>query len=348
MASKRQKKKRTRKKQADVVSVGVDLGTSRSVVCASSGAREMVESYVGWPKDFVAAKMLGKPVLFGADALEHRLSLELVRPLANGVIKEGTERDEEAVMELVGHLVSLADAARGSSIHAAVGVPAAALRVNKEAIRNAISKFADKLIVMSEPFAVAYGMNLLDGAMIVDIGAGTVDFCIMHGTMPSDSDQRSLVTAGDYVDQQLLGLLSENYPDSHFTLNMVRQFKEEYGYVGSARRKILVEAPVDGKLMSHDITAEIGKACESILPAIVETANDLIGKFDPEFQAAVRENVVLAGGGSQIAGIAKALEDSLNEFAPSKVSAVKDPIYAGADGALALAKDMPPEYWQDI
>ena len=64
-------------KKDNMLYVGIDLGTSRSVVSASNGNRKWVDSYVGWPKDFVARKMLGKRVLFGSEALEHRLALEL-------------------------------------------------------------------------------------------------------------------------------------------------------------------------------------------------------------------------------------------------------------------------------
>ena len=73
-------------KKDNMIHIGIDLGTSRSVVCASNGNRKWVESYVGWPKDFVAKKMLGKSVLFGSEALEHRLALNLSRPLQNGVL----------------------------------------------------------------------------------------------------------------------------------------------------------------------------------------------------------------------------------------------------------------------
>jgi len=50
-------------------------------------------------------------------------------------------------------------------------------------------------MVVSEPFAVAYGMNLLNNALVIDIGAGTTDFCIMHGTIPSEEDQKTILTA---------------------------------------------------------------------------------------------------------------------------------------------------------
>lgn len=147
-----------------MIHIGIDLGTSRSVVCASNGHHKWVESYVGWPKDFVAKKMLGKAVLFGSEALEHWLALNISRPLQNGVIKEGTERDEAAVHELIGHLIDLADVGPDNEICLAVGVPAEAIKVNKIVIKNAISEHARKLMAVSEPFSVACGLGTLDNA----------------------------------------------------------------------------------------------------------------------------------------------------------------------------------------
>lgn len=333
---------------SEVLSVGIDLGTSRSVVSASNGKRRWVESYVGWPRDFVARKMLGKRVLFGEEALDHRMSVNLVRPLANGVIQEGSERNEESVQELIGHLIAMVEPRDGQKVHAAVGVPAEALKVNRLAIKRAVSSFADRLIVVSEPFAVAYGMNALDNAMVIDIGAGTVDFCIMHGTMPREEDQRSLLTAGDYVDARLLALLSEQYPESSFTLNMVRRWKEKHAHVGTVRRKVQVQVPTRGRMETLEIGREIRCACESILPAIAETAMELVARFDPEFQESIRQNIILAGGGSQIEGLEDALAEAVREYAPCRFGRVDDALHAGADGALALAQDMPSEYWEEI
>lgn len=98
----------------DTLFVGIDLGTSRSAIAASNGKRIWIDSYVGWPKDFVARKVLGQPVLFGEQALHHRLSLDLYRPLERGVIKEGTTRDQEAVMELIRHLIEASARRRAS------------------------------------------------------------------------------------------------------------------------------------------------------------------------------------------------------------------------------------------
>ncbi len=80
-----------KKKKSNILHIGIDLGTSRSAVVASNGKRASEDSYVGWPRDFVAKKMLGKSILFGEEALENRLSLNLVRPLEQGVIRDGTD-----------------------------------------------------------------------------------------------------------------------------------------------------------------------------------------------------------------------------------------------------------------
>lgn len=340
--------KRKSKAADDILYLGIDLGTSRSAVSASNGKRQWVESYVGWPRDFVSRKLLGKPILFGEEAVQHRMSLNLVRPLESGVIREGTERDEEAVRELIHHLIELAGPSEDQSVYAAVGVPAEALKVNKLAIRDAVKEYADSLMVVSEPFSVAYGLGVLDNAMIIDVGAGTVDFCVMHGTMPGEEDQRTLTAAGDYIDRHLYERLTEKYPNAKFSEPLVRKYKEDYGFVGENGSRVVVKVPVGAKFVEHDITADVQQACERILPSIVETAIDLIGRYEPEFQEQVRKNIYLAGGGSQLRGIAAELENAFREYGTFRVSTVEDPLFAGADGALALAQDMPEEYWEDM
>ncbi len=347
--SRKNTKENTEKVADKPLLVGIDLGTSRSAISADNDKKEWVESFVGWPKDFIARKVVGKPILFGADAIAHRLSLDMYRPLKNGVIKEGTARDEEAVKELLRHLVGLVSGKTDKApIRAVVGVPAESFKANKIALKKAVAEFTESLMVVSEPFAVAYGVEALDNAMIIDIGAGTVDFCIMHGTVPEESDQKTVLTAGDYIDQQLYNFLKERYPAADFNINMVRRFKEEHSFIGDNGGKVEVAMPVAGKNTQHDITDDLQRACESILPAILETTIELIARFDPEYQGIIRQNIIIAGGGSQIKGLVNHLEQALGEYGPAKVQAVNDPLFSGSDGALALAREMPDEYWTDL
>src|SRR5262249_24994284 len=72
---------------AKALLMGIDLGTSRSSIVTMDGDRKTVDSYVGWPKDAVSYKHLKRDVIFGREALDNRLALNLYRPLEKGVIK---------------------------------------------------------------------------------------------------------------------------------------------------------------------------------------------------------------------------------------------------------------------
>ena len=328
--------------------VGIDLGTSRSAAAASNGKTAWVESYVGWPKDFVARKTVGADVLYGEDAVRHRMSLDLVRPLEGGVIREGSERDQEAVRELVRHLLEAVQTSEGQPVRAAIGVPAEALDASKAAVREVVGELAEALMIVSEPFAVAYGIDALDGAMIVDVGAGTADLCVMHGTMPTEDDQRTLTLAGDAIDRQFARRLEERYPGARFSETALRQTKEASAFVGEPDGKVSVRGSDGSTLGDYDVTDDLRASCEAIVPALVEAATDLLSRYDPDFQETVRKNVYLAGGGGQIRGLAERIEAELSRTGPARVRTVDDPLYGGANGALALAQDMPAEYWTDL
>ncbi|MHB8800624.1 MAG: rod shape-determining protein [Thermoanaerobaculia bacterium] len=331
----------------DILHVGIDLGTSRSAISASNGERHVVESWVGWPVDMVARKVVKKPVVFGHEALENRPMLDLHRPLERGLIKEGSPKAEAAVRELLAHLIEKAGGT-GKTVQAVVGVPAEAMRVSRQHLRNAVKGVADALLLVSEPFAVAYGMDALLHTMIIDIGAGTSDFCVMNGRYPTDDDQRTLTYAGDTVDEQLGLQIRARHPEANFSIHMVREWKEKNSFVGEPKGPVFVEAPVRGKPTRLEVTAEMRKACESLVGPLSETMLDLLSRVDPEYQQRVRDNVVLAGGGSQIPGLAAALERALEDVGGGKVRPVEDPVFAGANGSLSIAADAPEGDWERL
>ena len=58
---------------SDVIYLGIDLGSSRTSITASTGARETVWSYVGYAQDHVARKKLGgRGLVYGKEAEEGR------------------------------------------------------------------------------------------------------------------------------------------------------------------------------------------------------------------------------------------------------------------------------------
>ncbi len=336
------------------LNVGIDLGTSHSAVSASNGQRHVIESYVGWPVDMVARKVLKKDVLVGTEAVESRTMLDLHRPLERGLLKEGSEKDLAAVQVLLRTLLDLAgvnDKAgkkKKAPVRAVVGVPAEAMRVSKEQLRKALADEVDALMIVSEPFAVAYGLDALLHSMVVDIGAGTTDFCVMRGRFPTEEDQRTLDNAGDAIDELLLKQISEKHPEAQVSLFMARAWKEAHGFVGKPQKRVVVTAPVNGTPTKLDITDELRSACESVVGPITETMLDLLPRVEPEFQEKVRNNVILSGGSSQIAGLRSALEAGLKPVGGGSIRSVKNPVFEGSDGGLALALDAPDSDWDKL
>lgn len=337
---------------ADSVYLGIDLGSSRTSISSSTGVRKTVWSYVGYPQDHVARKKFGgRDIVFGKEAVDNRMALNLIRPLEGGAIKMQGAKDDtvrKAVKDLLAHVVSLANAPKDATIHAVIGAPAEASHEGKAAIIDAARDCTDSVIVCSEPFAVAYGLDFLEDTLVIDIGAGTTDLCRVHGTMPKPEDGRTHSIAGDAIDKLLADHIKKAYPEAQYSINMIREFKEQHSTVIPIKGQALVTMPVKGKPTEFDISAEIVKACSAIVKPTVEALQDLIATYDPEFQVKMRNHVLLGGGGSMIRGLPRAIEEGLNEFGGGKVTLVEDPQYAGANGALQIALDMPSEYWLEF
>jgi rod shape-determining protein MreB len=89
-------------------------------------------------------------------------------------------------------------------------------------------------------------------------------------------------------------------------------------------------------------------ACESILPPVCETMTTLLTKVEPEFQDKVRDNVILAGGTSLISGLSEAVTKALSDLGGGRATVVKDPVFAGSDGSLAIARDASTADWEKL
>jgi len=330
--------------------VGIDLGTCRASVSASNGVREVVPTYVGYPQDNISQELLGTEPLFGDSALKHRLSVELVRPLDHGIIQiedhTGDNRYLVAAQQLVQHLLELARAKPDEPVYGVIGAPARASIASQRVLIDATRGVLDAVMIVSEPFAVAYGLGILDQALIVDIGAGTVDLCRLHGTLPDEDDQITVDEAGDFVDEQLQTLIQESCPEAQFNINMVRALKERHGFVSESADRVVARFPVEGRPTDYDITDELRTACQSIVPGIVDSIAELIASYDPEFQEVLRSRVILAGGGSQMIGLPTLVEQAMEELGGGKVTRVEEPLFAGSNGALKMAQRMPKHFWK--
>ena len=333
----------------EVLYIGIDLGTFRSVMVSSDGHEEEELTVIGTPKDQIAKNFLKRDVLFGEDALKNRLALNLFRPLELGVIKD-TPEDRQFISNFINHLISLSDPEDYDRVIAVIGAPAEASHVDKTAIFDAASGTVNAAMIISEPFAVAYALDMIEHTLVIDIGAGTADLCRVYGTIPGPGDQMHTGHAGDFVDAQLIKEIQRKYNGAQITKDMARRWKEQYSFTSAAvpYDPVVVDFSIEVKAMSLDITDCMQKACESIVDPIVENVKTLIAGSNPEYHDQFRRNMILAGGGSGIKGLGALIERRLSDMGDVTVHVVDDPVRLGAMGGLRLAMEVPEDMWSNL
>ncbi len=339
--------------------IGMDLGAFKTSIACSNGKRDMLPTAVGWPKDHVALARVGSEVVFGKEIRRRRLILDVIRPFEHGLLKykdldesspEAGEssRRSEAVRLIVSHAVGLMEPPAGSPVYGVIGAPSRASTQNKQFILGAARSAYDAVAIVPEPFAIAFGISDLDEALVVDIGAGTIDICPILGRYPTEDEQVTIGMAGDAIDQRLHELLAATLPDVSLPREMIRDIKEKHGFVHDPHKPALVELPTDDDTCEFDLTEPLCEACRTILPPIVQGVREVLRKVDPEYRGILRRNILLGGGGSQLRGLDQALEKELQAFGGGSVRRVFDSAFAGATGALKLAMTMPAEKWEHL
>ncbi len=349
-----------------VLLLGFDWGTNTS--CLVGGYRgstersvnHQVPTVVGYAKEGIVPDLLpgNATVLFGADALKHRLHLRLIQPMVHGVLN-----DLAASRDFARHLRSLISAPAGCELRAVVGVPANADSTARENIRQAVAGLFDRVILIPEPVLAALGyrdearlvqsdyVDPIKNSLFVDIGAGTTDVCLVQGYYPTADDQISFPIAGDKVDTLLAEAIKKTYPDCDLSLLKIREIKEKHSYVGEAKEPVIVNVMVGGKVRKLDLTEQIGSACRSLLSHIFEAVKTLIGRSSSDSVTELLQNIILTGGGSRIRDLAPELQRLLAEegYEQPKVSAVgvnyKEFV---AQGAWKAARQAREDQWQHL
>ena len=330
----------------DRLYLGIDLGTFQSSIAASNGLVETVETIVGKPKDPIARNFLKRDTLFGADALKNKLACNLYRPLAAGVAQDD-ENNLAAAKAFVTHLVESVDPEEFDEVYGVICSPSHISFVDKSNLVSILRGQVNAIMVVSEPFAVAFGLEEIGGSIVVDIGAGTVDVARVYGTFPNEDDETSMETAGDWIDEELKTMVEKKYTGAQLTKDMVRLWKEAGSYIGDDR-EMIVELSVDGKKQVVDVGDLVGIACTNLVPHVVNAIKGIVAGADPEYQPIMRNNIILSGGGSLIEGLADAVAEGLADIGDVSVWCAEDPITKVATGALALAEAMPDDQYTSI
>jgi len=321
--------------------IGIDLGTANTLVSVR-GKGIMINE----PSWVVIEKRSRDPLAIGLQAKEMvgrtPANVVAVRPLRDGVISEFkiTEKMLEYFISKA-HQQSIVPIPRPRVV---IGIPSGATEVEKRAVYDAaMSAGAREAHLIEEPRAAALGAGLpvadVRGSMVVDIGGGTTEVAVisMGGIVVS----RSLRVAGDELDQDIIQYVRNKY-NLFIGERMAEQVKIGIGsaYPLPDEITILVRGRnlVTGLPEAIEISSvEIREAISGSVQVIIDTIKDALDEAPPEIVADLLETgICLAGGGSQLKGLANRLSDELH----LRVWVAEDPMTCVVRGAAMVLENL--------
>lgn len=318
--------------------VGIDLGTANTLVLVKGKGITIREPSV------VARQKKTKEILsigLGAKKMLGRVPnlIEVIRPLKDGVIA-----DFDATEAMLKFYIRKVHESGGvipkiPRPKVIIGIPTGVTEVERRAVADAaLSAGARQVYLVEEPMAAAIGVGLPieepGGTFIVDIGGGTTDIALisMGGVVVGSS----IRTAGDEMDEAIVNYCRLKYSlllgqptaeNIKLTIGSAYEVKEKFMVVRG--RDLETGLPKSQKLGSD----EIREALAPVVNEIIASIKDILEEAPPELLADVMEKgVVVTGGGSQLAGIDKALA----EVTKMPVVLAEDPLSSVVKGCGKL------------
>lgn len=302
--------------------IGIDLGTANTLVYVrGKGVVIREPSAVARhkkSKEVLAIGSSAKKMMGRAPA-----SIEVVRPLRDGVIA-----DFDATAAMLSYYIKKVHET-GSSLpkiprpKVVIGIPSGVTEVERRAVADAaLDAGAREAHLIEEPMAAAIGAKLdvegPEGNFIVDIGGGTSEIAVI--SLGGIVLGRSIRVAGDEMDEAIINYVRLKYslllgqPTAEqvkISIGSAWGGKESNGKNGKFAvvrgRDLEAGLPKSIKLTSGEIQEALGPIIHEIIGNIVDTLEET----PPELTSDIMEKgITLAGGGSLISGIDKAVAEA--------------------------------------
>jgi rod shape-determining protein MreB len=272
-----------------------------------------------------------------------------VRPLKDGVIAD-FEITERMLRYFILKIHKRRYLARPRVV---VCVPSGITGVERRAVIEASSQAGARQVhIIEEPMAAAIGSGLpvheATGNMVVDIGGGTTEVAVI--SLGGIVTAQSIRVAGDELDNAIIQHIKKEY-----SLLLGERTAEQIKItIGSAYD---LDADEHTEIRGRDLVsglpktvvisaAEVRKAIEEPVNAIVDAVKTTLDKCPPELSGDIMDRgIVLTGGGAMLEGMAEIAEQifdlPIRRGCPSGVGGLADhvnsPAYATAVGLVMYA-----------
>lgn len=313
------------------VDIGIDLGTSTTVICNEAG-----EVLLNEPSLVIKDNSDGRIVAIGSDASEMigrtPEGVSVITPVQGGAIT-----GYNAAVAMLKHFIKKVNTGSLSRVRAVMTVPVGISEVERRAAAEAATGAGIKdIFLMEAPLAAAAGCGVEigqpKGYMVVNIGAGICEAAVV--SLGGIVESHSIRTAGASFDSSIVRHVKRNY-STVIGDSTAETVKISIGSVFAGIENESME--VNGRDMVSGLprTAAIsGRELRNVLTetaeAILDAVKITLEKTPPELAADILESgMVLTGGGAKLRGLGRYI--NINTEVP--VFIAENPIDCVAAGA---------------
>lgn len=312
-------------------SIAIDLGTSNTVVyikpngiifneptCIAVNESNNHTYAVGYE----AAKLIGRTPQ----------GIKIINPIKNGAIA-----DLDATVHFISTIFRFTKHARHlKRANLLITAHSNLTPVEVSVLKQLGKKLGCKKITIEDKAKMAaigsdVDVNSSKGSMIVDIGGGTTDVCVL--SVGKVSVAKSIPNAGQMIDEAIVRYMRINHHIKIGNKN-AEYIKMKIGSVGDnyENRLLQVSGVSIETSLPHSViinTQSITEVIKPIIQVIVDVVRDTLFITPPELAGDIVENgIALTGGVALLNGLRETLEKELN--VPVRITA--DPLLSTIEG----------------
>jgi rod shape-determining protein MreB len=319
--------------------IGIDLGTANTLVYVKDRGIVLREPSV------VAIQEGTKRILAVGEEAKRMLgrtpgNIVAIRPMKAGVIAD-FEITEAMLRYFIKKIHNRRKMVRPRII---IAVPSDITEVEKRAVKDsALHAGAREVFLIEEPMAAAIGVGLPvqepAGNMIVDIGGGTTEVALI--SLAGIVFSRTVRVGGDEMDECIVQYMKRVY-NLMIGERTAEEIKMTMGSAYPVGEETSIEVKgrdlVAGLPKTLTITSEeIREALQVPVSSIIDAIRITLERCPPELAAdLVDRGMILAGGGSLLAGIDKLIAEQTG----LPVHVADDPLSAVAEGTGVVLTEL--------
>lgn len=332
----------------DAPRIGVDLGHHETRIVlppVREGGRDTV---LRFPTVVGYSRAEAAPIEFscaGARALERRDHLRLVKPLE---LSEAEGRD--SMRDFARHLRKRCGRRWPEGAWAVINCSPTATPDEQTLRRVFAGELFDRFLLADDTFLLALGLGsqeISSRSVVVDFGETSIGAAQIRGREPMPEERVEVPFAGASVSKAFEQSFRQRYPELLLTDQTLKDIKEALSFTSPEERELVLKIEFRGAEKEVDVTDLVQAACQRVLPPLGKAIRSILAKCPSDEVETFQKNIVLAGGGASIPGLAQHLEADLRAdgFEQARIYVPDDPTVAVALGAACWGRLLPEKEW---